>query len=281
MRASLKKLLSIRALNLCGFLDFSLAGGQISDYVTLRLLISTAFLKESSIAQYACPTMNQLIHLLICPICNRTLDAPTTLQCGHSICSHHSTVCCPQNPLPPAPNIPAQSRVTFNPAPHAPLATLSLTRTPDVTLTSILALVQRQNEDGDDRPRKRRRRHQSPDDDDDDGGDGDLLTHLRNSAAHQRSIPHDVPLIQNSPPPNLDDDDDDNGDGDLLTHLRNAAAHQRSVPIDVPLIQDSPLPDFDKRLLEELTCHICYVLFYKPVTTPCQHVRTLLTFFKS
>ena len=183
--------------------------------------------------------MNQLIHLLICPICNRTLDAPTTLQCGHSICSHHSTLCCPQNPVPPAPNIPAQSCVTFNPAPPAPLATLSLTRTPDVTLTGILALVQRQNEDedgDDDRPRKRRRRHQSPDDDD---------------------------------------------DGDLLTHLRNAAAHQRSVPIDVPLIQDSPPPDFDKRLLEELTCHICYVLFYKPVTTPCQHVRPLPTIFKS
>ena len=224
--------------------------------------------------------MNQLIHLLICPICNRTLDAPTTLQCGHSICSHHSTLCCPQNPVPPAPNIPAQSRVTFNPAPPAPLATLSLTRTPDVTLTGILALVQRQNEDedgDDDRPRKRRRRHQSPDDDD----DGDLLTHLRNAAAHQRSVPHDVPLIQNSPSPNLDYGDDDDGDGDLLTHLRNAAAHQRSVPIDVPLIQDSPPPDFDKRLLEELTCHICYVLFFKPVTTPCQHVRPLPTIFKS
>jgi hypothetical protein len=209
--------------------------------------------------------MNQLIHLLKCPVCNRTLSAPTTLQCGHSICSHHSAVCCPQNPLPPAPNIPAQSRVTFNPAPPAP--PLSLTRASDVTLTSILTLVQRQDEDGDDRPRKRRRRHQSPDEDD----DGDLLTHLRNAAAHQRSIPVDVPLI---PPPNFDNDDDD-GDGDLLTHLRNAAAHQRSVPIDVPLIQDPSSPDFDKKLLDELTCHICYVLFYRPVTTPCQHVRPL------
>ena len=221
--------------------------------------------------------MNQLIDLLTCPLCNRTLVAPTTLQCGHSICSHHSAVCCPQNPLPPAPNIPSQSRVTFNPAPPAPLTTLPLTRTSDVTLTSILALVQRQNEDEDDdeRPRKRRKRHHSPDDDDDDNdndGDGDLLTHLRNAAAHQRSIPHDVPLIQDHPLPNFDNDD---GDGDLLTHLRNAAAHQRSIPHDVPIIQDSPPPDFDKRLLEELTCHICYVLFYRPVTTPCQHVRFL------
>lgn len=181
--------------------------------------------------------MNQLIDLLTCPVCNRTLSAPTTLHCGHSICSHHPAVCCPQNPL-PAPNIPSQSRVTFNPAPPAPLTTLPLTRTSDVTLTSILALVQRldEDEDEDDRPRKRRRRHHSPDDDD---------------------------------------------DGDLLTHLRNAAAHQRSIPLDVPLIQDSPLPDFDKKLLEELTCHICYVLFYRPVTTPCQHVRPLSPLFSN
>ena len=177
--------------------------------------------------------MNQLIDLLTCSICNRTLSAPTTLQCGHSICSHHSAVCCPQNPLLPVPDIPAQSRVTFNPAPLAPLAALSLTRTSDVILTSILALVQSQNQDEDDRPRKRRKCHLSP------------------------------------------DDDDDDGDGDLLTHLRNAAAHQRSIPVDVPLIRDSPPPDFDKKLLEELTCHICYVLFYRPVTTPCQHVRPL------
>ena len=176
--------------------------------------------------------MNQLIDLLTCPVCNRTLDAPTTLHCGHSICSHHPPVCCPHNPLPP-PDIPSQSRVTFNPAPPAPLTTLPLTRTSDVTLTSILALVQRldEDEDEDDRPRKRRKRHHSPDDDDD--------------------------------------------DGDLLTHLRNAAAHQRSIPLDIPCIQDSSPPDFDKKLLEELTCHICYVLFYRPITTPCQHVRPL------
>lgn len=167
--------------------------------------------------------MNQLIDLFSCPVCHRTLTAPTTLHCGHSICSHHSAVCCPQIPL-PTPNIPSQSRVTFNPAPAAPITSLPVTRTSDVTLTSILALLQ----SPEDRPRKRHKRHHSEDD-----------------------------------------------DGDLLTHLRNAAAHQRSIPLDVPLIQDSPPPDFDKKLLEELTCHICYVLFYKPVTTPCQHVRPL------
>jgi len=162
----------------------------------------------------------QLVELLKCPLCNRLLSAPTTLFCGHSICSHHPTVCCSQIP-PPTP-----SRVTTNSAPRLP-------RTSDVTLSSILTLAQRYNED--DRPRKRHKRHHSPDHDDDDDA------------------------------------------GDLLTHLRNAAAHQRTIPPDVPLIQSNTLLEFDKKLLEELTCHICYVLFHRPVTTPCQHVRPLVS----
>ena len=133
----------------------------------------------------------QLLQLLLCTICNRTLTAPTTLQCGHSVCSHHHPHLCCSRPVPPTPPT-------------------------DVILNSILALAHSQ--DPDDRPRKRHKRHHSP---------------------------------------------------DLLTHLRNASTHQRSVPPDVPLIQD----EVDKKLLEELTCHICYVLFYNPVTTPCQHVR--------
>jgi hypothetical protein len=32
------------------------------------------------------------------------------------------------------------------------------------------------------------------------------------------------------------------------------------------------LARFEKELLSELTCEICFLLFYQPVTTPCQHV---------
>jgi len=33
------------------------------------------------------------------------------------------------------------------------------------------------------------------------------------------------------------------------------------------------LAEFDKTLTTELICEICFMLFYQPVTTPCQHVR--------
>jgi hypothetical protein len=64
---------------------------------------------------------------------------------------------------------------------------------------------------------------------------------------------------------------------DLLQHLREQRLLQRMALPDVPLAGfDGPsngVPFLEKELLSELTCQICYTLFYEPVTTPCQHVR--------
>lgn len=38
---------------------------------------------------------------------------------------------------------------------------------------------------------------------------------------------------------------------------------------------------FKKELVEYLTCEICFVLLYEPVTTPCQHVCDLIIFYIS
>jgi len=35
----------------------------------------------------------------------------------------------------------------------------------------------------------------------------------------------------------------------------------------------------DKEVLAELSCEICFTIYYQPVTTPCQHVSCLLFFF--
>lgn len=224
--------------------------------------------------------------LLRCPVCAAPLAAPTTLHCGHSVCARHLRTpsyacpvpaCAPPDTAPP--NIPTSSTVTYFPAPPdapAPPAPEAPSRV-DVTVSKLIDLVARtaaargpQPDDHDDdddgpddeqpprpsasssallvrtrprsdsatpeRPRKRPRRHPPPESDDD---DHDLLSHLRRQSARQRSTRHDQPLIPSHPP------------------LTEEAIHAR----------------FEKDLLSELTCEICFTLFYQPVTTPCQHVR--------
>ncbi|KIM46165.1 hypothetical protein M413DRAFT_441234 [Hebeloma cylindrosporum] len=201
--------------------------------------------------------MASIDRLLICPLCHDRLLNPTTLHCGHSLCSRHlqaPSSSCPV-PLcssqPPSLRIPPHSRVRYTPAqnPVLPAPIPVPDHRSDVVLNKIIILVDRalqaddsEVQDSDSasassresshRPRKRRKQHAVDDDE-----EPDLLSHLRSVAAQERSIPPDVPLIpsHHSPPP------------------------------------DPALQEFDKKLLDELTCHICYVLFYQPVTTPCQH----------
>ena len=204
--------------------------------------------------------------LLQCPLCHHRLVNPTTLHCGHSLCSYHLEAPCSSCPVPACserpsagPRIPSQSRVRYTPAqnPIVPTPVTIPDHRSDVVLNKIIILVDRAlqdsppqthlDSDDDDsssassrdsshRPRKRHKQHHHDDD------EPDLLSHLRSVAAQERTIPPDVPLI----------------------------------PLDHPPPPDPALQEFDKKLLDELTCHICYVLFYQPVTTPCQHVRTLL-----
>ncbi|KDR83720.1 hypothetical protein GALMADRAFT_236067 [Galerina marginata CBS 339.88] len=195
--------------------------------------------------------MASLQSLLICILCTHPLRNPTTLHCGHSLCSVHleaPSSSCPVHPCnssvaPARPRIPPASRVRYNPAPQSDDAPVPITpHRSDVVLNKIQALVDRFAQPS----------SPLPDLDDDDDDDDD---HPRPRKRHKHRH---------------DDDDDD----DLLSHLRSAAAQERLISPDVPLIPahtPDPLAEFDKKLLEELTCHICYVLFYQPVTTPCQH----------
>lgn len=73
-----------------------------------------------------------------------------------------------------------------------------------------------------------------------------------------------------------DDNDDDDDDSDLLTHLKTESARQKATRPSSPLLRPSHefpsgMTSRQKRLLTELTCEICYMLLYEPVTTPCQH----------
>lgn len=117
--------------------------------------------------------MDPLLYLLLCRVCSRPLQAPTTLHCGHSLCSRHNRCPCDEQ-VPDEPKL-------------------------DVVLNKVIGLA---------------------------SNTAALLT------------------------------DTANDDDDLVAHLQN---------------QSSILARFEKDLLVELTCEICFILLYEPLTTPCQH----------
>lgn len=217
---------------------------------------------------------------LRCPLCSLTLRNPTTLQCGHSICANHVTdpqaddlgpndhllilPQCPLNNCRPhqlstLPRIPSTSRVRYRPAPTQPdnpsppqPKTVKEPRL-DVTLNKVLSLVSRTNislqshdevSDSDSpshssahHPNKRHRRHSTPDKDVQD----DLLTHLRKQAVRERTLRYDEPILPSS------------------------------YDAPKPQSKQSIFARFQKDLLAELSCEICFALFHQPITTPCQH----------
>lgn len=59
---------------------------------------------------------------------------------------------------------------------------------------------------------------------------------------------------------------------------RPRRTHDQSRRLDIPN-DEPPLTasaKLEKELYTELTCHICFGLMWQPVTTPCQHVRSIL-----
>lgn len=210
--------------------------------------------------------------LILCPLCHATLQQPATLHCGHSVCEHHlqlpSSSCpvpsCSTTPNTQGPRIPEGSRVRFTAAPDQPtiIAPIAENAT-DVSLNNIISLVQRT---GDRLHALASRMPESGDEDDEDSRDSRPDHNDRPRKRHKRYH---------------NDSDEEERETPLLQHLISTAARDRLVPPDEPLIpgtipeistNHSILAEFDKKLLEELTCHICYVLYYQPVTTPCQHV---------
>jgi hypothetical protein len=227
------------------------------------------------------PMPSLLSPLLRCPICNNPLDSPTTLHCGHSICSTHIADNCPVPDCSPQnkstnPNIPVSSTVLFFPAesPEPAFPPISTSRV-DVTISKIISLVSRVDAELD----VHLPGHSSDDED-------DIPPPPRVSSSSlirpRRDSTPSPPRVRkrrrySSPAPEEDD---------LLSHLRKQSAVQRSTRHDEPLLPSHPpstrdeiLSRFEKELLTELSCDICCTLFYQPVTTPCQHVRPYCLYY--
>lgn len=260
-------------------------------------------------------TPHRLLPLLQCPKCSPTalLTAPTTLKCGHSICSRHVSLSAsdpsPQLPNPPIhpgppllpacplptclpttsspdphrPNIPPESTVTYFPPPlHSQRSTATAQAgvparlqdvRVDVTICKILSLVQRaiqwQARDNNHVP--------VPAASDDDGSDDDSrepTPHKANRVSQSlgRSSRPSSPELQEPTdlavkPPRLRQ-----GRPSRRPFKRQRRGSQTAPP-SLPSPPVSPSSRFEKELLTELTCEICFMLLYQPVSTPCQHVR--------
>ena len=238
-----------------------------------------------------------LLPLLHCPQCAppAPLAAPTTLQCGHSVCSDHVALPAPQpapapasppaRPAPPAlpacplptclptapsstlrPNIPPESTVTYFPLPvhgQSPAPTAPAPAPPrvadvrvDVTLSKVVALVHRArlwpDEDGEFLPVR-----DGSDDSDDDGPE------RAEHAPHAPRASGPQPQASSSAP---------SGRRRRRHGSRRPHKRQRTDPPAAAAAMPAATGRFEKELLQELTCEICFMLFYQPVTTPCQHV---------
>ncbi|GLB33829.1 putative ATP-dependent protease La (LON) substrate-binding domain [Lyophyllum shimeji] len=239
---------------------------------------------------------HHLLPLLQCPLGRHRLSVPVTLHCGHTICTTHLLThprACPVPRCTPphnaSPNIPSSSNVAYFPAAAdrpQPLDSPLPSSREDVTIAKVLALLDRTQQALDLAEHPPPRFHLS---DDSDSSDDDAAQPLASSSAvagpsRTRSRSSDSTSRprkrrRRHPPPKEDDDRD--SDGDLLSHLRTESARQRSTRHDQPLLPPEPpsvsptseptLAQFEKDLLTELTCGICFNLFFEPVTTPCQH----------
>lgn len=220
----------------------------------------------------------RIVPLLCCPCCpprTRLVD-PTTLRCGHTVCAVHlhsdrsrappsSSSRCPLPTCRPGeddtlrPRIPHSSSVVYIPA-HADAIPVPSTSSDsgvksDVTLNKLIGLVERA---------ERQFAEETPlinlgnsDDDDEEAEDGPppLIPPVS-------PLPSSIPLGSDTP-----------GSPNTRPRKRRRARAPSGPTLPLPPPHVALAPWFEKELVGELTCEICYMMFYQPVTTPCQHVR--------
>lgn len=284
---------------------------------------------------------SHLVPLICCPLCppSTRIRAPTTLHCGHTVCSHHvhgsagshdtahppapepthagpdaepELPVLPACPLPTCaaadeasasssrlhPNIPPTSAVIYRPAPPIAHAEVSVARIAepklDVTVAKVLDLVDRAahwvEEDNE------RRAHgfvptRNPEDGDstsDEDPDEDpypqeprastgtgpprtpMPSHSRNRADSDSPSPSARPRKRRrkGPNPHSPPAAVAGGAGPSRGHTATSAFSAGGTYDE----GSPPHVRFEKELMGELTCEICFMLLFQPVTSPCQHV---------
>ncbi|KZT24500.1 hypothetical protein NEOLEDRAFT_1134878 [Neolentinus lepideus HHB14362 ss-1] len=249
--------------------------------------------------------------LLFCQCCDppALFDAPTTLHCGHTVCSSHvrsdspaassplasssSTPLSvfPACPLPscsrspdsqstPAFSIPSSSRVVYRPAPSpTSLPTNDVVKVQDpkvdIVVSKVIGVLTRMDrlDKEDDTFVRTREEDECSDNEDSSGEMADRhprptrspTPRAQDSANARRERSRSSSPPSPSRPPRK---------RRRRLHDLDSQAEQRS---NVPRLP-SPSREIgslsarlEKELMAELTCEICYMLLYQPITTPCQH----------
>ncbi|KAG8747536.1 hypothetical protein FRC10_000672 [Ceratobasidium sp. 414] len=279
------------------------------------------------------PRPSALLPLLRCAYCRLLLHAPTTLNCGHTVCSKHMTpdghpslrvdTAHPARPLAPAP-APAHTPVSpapLNPSyhprplpcpvegcrPRQPARVHILARSSELDPRTGVTFAPANNHSSANAPAEPRHSLRGPvvrlD-----VTISKLLELIANAARAQSSFVASPSTRRHSlsgSDAEGDSDDDECQTSTRTRHLRlprssaldrapsnspSEASNPDRAPSEspprpskrqrttVPVQTASGLPDrtptqpaFEKELLSELTCEICYMLLYNPITTPCQH----------
>lgn len=249
-----------------------------------------------------------LVSLLHCPVCppSSPLIAPVTLFCGHSVCASHVLVpslspsfprllrlspcplsACAVSPSNPAllPNIPSSSRVTFYPASGllsdrdvAAFATIPDSRT-DVTINKLASIVHRYDQHAQSieiLPTLGADSGSDTETEDEEILDGNT-THPSPSQPGVFT-PGSTSIVPSDPssPSSISTQIASSLDASLQQQAParpNAKKRRRKHP-PPPRRLDSPAQSadqFESELLAELSCEICFMLLYQPITSPCQH----------
>ncbi|KAI9448212.1 LON-domain-containing protein [Lactarius indigo] len=237
---------------------------------------------------------SQLVPLFHCPVCppSSPLVAPVTLFCGHSVCASHvldpphsppsprflrlspcplSSCTVSPSDAAPLPNIPSSSRVTFYPASGFLLdrdpvifATIPDSRT-DVTINKLASIVHRYDQ------------HAQSIEPLPTLDSGSALTHPSPSQPGVSTpgstsiVPSDISSSSSISTPITSSLD---ASLQQQTPARPNARKRRRKHLPPPRRLDSPAQSadhFEKELLAELSCEICFMLLYQPITSPCQH----------
>ncbi|KAI0719512.1 hypothetical protein C8T65DRAFT_635567 [Cerioporus squamosus] len=243
-----------------------------------------------------------LLGILQCPLClpPALLRAPVTLHCGHTLCASHLS----------GPHVPSTSKSSGD-APTLPRCPLPLCssspRSPavfshvppvDVTTNKLIDILVNASHEEEHPNSPPPSFHDDPDDCTDSEYEADSDSDLEYLPLPPQSPPADGPShtsAANCGPPSRTSTTSSGSSGSrrqrspsgsgsspMLHPRKRRRRVRRTVSSHQPHRTDhDPTTRLKKELLSELTCEICFGLFWEPITTPCQHTFCRRCLFRS